>query len=108
MSCLACDDRGLVPFVDRDNPKPNAAITVADLFFAVCLCAVGRTYRRRENEGRKVPPLSLVWCAREQVSPERICMIEDAYSADELKAAGLSVKPPSLSREAALLARGRK
>jgi hypothetical protein len=102
--CAACGDMGFVPFADVDNPTPDDAMTADDLRFAVCLCDTGATWRRRENEGRTVAPLWLVWCAKHRVSTERVCMVEDVFTAEELAAAGLTKAGLSmLSREAALL-----
>jgi hypothetical protein len=107
MTCDLCTD-GFVPFVPSTNATPDGDITAADLYFAVCLCALGRAWRVRENCGRKVAPLWVAWCAKQGVSTDRVCMVEDVYSASELQAAGLTRQPANLSREAALMSRGRK
>lgn len=107
--CEACQGAGLVPWVSKDNPKPNADISVKDMHYAVCLCEVGRTFRVATNNGRKVAPLWRVWCAREQVDPSRVFMLEDVYSAEELAAWGFQKATPlQVDREAALQAAGKK
>jgi hypothetical protein len=106
MTCDLCVD-GFVPFLPSDSPIENAEVTAADLFFAVCLCQQGRAWRVRENCRRKVAPLWVAWCAKQKVSTDRVCMVEDVYSASDLEAAGLTRQPAQLSREAALLANGR-
>lgn len=107
MSCAVCQD-GLIPFVPSGNPKADAEIGAADLCFAVCLCASGQAMWSRENHHRTVAPLWRAWCAKHQVEPSRVYMVEDVYTPAELSAAGLMGKPSELSREAALLAHGRK
>lgn len=109
MTCGACQGLGFWPFVDTANPKPDAEITVDDLLFAVCLCEAGLRWRRRENHGIKVDPLWVVWCAKEQVNPNRVCMIEDVMSPEQLQERGLTrpAQPTAVSREAALLAAGK-
>jgi hypothetical protein len=106
MTCDLCVD-GFVAFLPSDSPLADADVTMADLFLAVCLCEQGRAYRVRENCRRKVAPLWVAWCARNGISPDRVCMVEDVYSASELEAAGLTRQPAQVSREAAMLARGR-
>lgn len=107
MTCATCQDTGFYPFVDAENTAPAEAITVADLHFAVCLCEVGQSLRRGENNGRRTVSLWRVWCAREQVDPSRVFLLEEVFSAEELAAAGLRRVAAPLSREAALLAAGR-
>lgn len=107
MTCLECT-AGFVPFVDTANTKPDAEIGVDDLFFAVCLCPLGQVWRNRRNEQSNVPPLWLVWCSQQGISADRVYMVEDVYSAAELEAAGLRRKPASISREAALLGKGKR
>jgi hypothetical protein len=76
--------------------------------FAVCLCDAGQVYRRDTNEGHRTVPLWRVWCAVHQVDPSRVFLLEEIYTGEELTAAGLTKPPVSLSREAALLAKGLK
>lgn len=106
MTCVACDDVGIVPFVAADNPKPDADIDADDLLFAICLCDAGARLRRERNDHQKVAPLWRVWCAREGVDPSRVCLIESVYDTDTLRTAGLSVLRPMPDRRAALLAEG--
>lgn len=108
MTCQTCGDTGFWPYVDSDNPKPDEHVTGADLFVAVCLCEAGMAWRQRENHGRKVPPLWLVWCAQHQVSPNRVCLLEDVWTTAEMSAAGFSKPVAQISREAALLAADRR
>jgi hypothetical protein len=105
--CVACEDKGLVPFVLTSNPKPNSEITFDDLYFALCLCRYGRSLRCDRNGKRTVTPLWQVWCAREQVQPERVHRIEDCYDAEQLAAWGLG-KPEPIDHEAKLLALGKQ
>jgi hypothetical protein len=106
MNCQACDDKGIVPFVHGDNPKSDDAIAAEDLSFALCLCLNGMAMRRTDNNGRKVPALWEVWCAREQVNHARVWRIESVYTPEELAVVGLGLQPVR-DREAALLARSR-
>jgi hypothetical protein len=109
MSCEACVDMGLVPFVETDNPKTAPEIDRDDLCFAICLCPVGQAYRKGTNNGKRVPAFWRVWCAREQIDPSRVFRVEDVYSREQLAAVGLVTQPASLeNRRAALLAEGTK
>lgn len=107
VTCPLCDGRGLYPFVEPSNPKPDSAITFADLWFAVCLCDAGQTYRLDMNCGRQVAPLWRVWCAIHQVDPNRVFLLEDVFTAEQIAAAGYVASRQKPSREAALLAAGR-
>lgn len=107
MICASCDGVGLIPFVMADNPTPDDAITADELQFAVCLCAKGQTMRSRNNTGRKVAPLWVVWCARERVNPARVWMAEDVYTPAQLAACGLVVQQGQAFREARMLAAGK-
>jgi hypothetical protein len=108
MTCVECGDYGLIPYVAMDNPTPDDAITRDDLLFAVCLCEAGRRMRRNRNWAPTVP-LWQVWCAREQVNPERVSLVEHVYDAKTLKAAGLVPGVPSIAdRSSALLAAGKR
>jgi hypothetical protein len=108
VSCAICEGTGIWPYVDTANPKPDSEITADDLLFAVCLCVAGRALRHRENCGRKVVPLWRVWCARHQVSTERVRRLEDVVTPEQLQEAGFSEPVLSMpSREAALLAAGK-
>lgn len=101
MTCDHCVN-GLRP-LEWTDATPGDPVDVA-----VCLCDAGQEYRRATNEGRRTVPLWRVWCAVHQVDPSRVFLLEDVYSGAELEAAGLRKAPVSLSREAALLAAGRK
>lgn len=107
MICPLCDGRGLYPFVDTTNPTPADAITFADLLFAVCLCDEGQTYRQHTNCGRDVAPMYRIWCAIHDVHQDRVCLLEDVFTAEQIAAAGYEVSKQKPSREAALLAAGR-
>lgn len=98
VNCPICFDKGLAVLEWTDAPPD----------FGVCLCDAGQAMRRTENEGRAVTPLWRVWCALHQVDPSRVSMLEDVFTADELTAVGLRKAPANISREAALLAAGRK
>jgi hypothetical protein len=75
--------------------------------FAVCLCHVGVEMRCTVNEGRETSPLWLVWCAQNQVDPERVFMVEDVLTADEMAERGL-VNAPTDTRQSTLLTAARK
>ena len=106
--CPACDDFGLVPFLPHDSPVADADVKTADMHFAVCLCSYGQAFRLDVNEGHKVAPQWRLWCARYQVDPSRVVMLEHAYTANDLAAAGFSKPVASINREAAMLAAGRR
>lgn len=108
MNCEACDGIGLVPYLPMEFPKPDAEAVFADLHFAVCLCSAGQAFRVDRNERHIVVPMWAVWCAREQVDPERVAMLEDVFSEDELRAAGFIKLPADFNREAAMLAAGKQ
>lgn len=105
--CPACDDLGLVPFLSHDAPVSEHAATSDDLCFAVCLCAAGQVFRRDVNEGHRVAAQWRLWCARYGVDPDRVTMLEHAYTANELAAVGFK-KPDAINREAAMLAAGKR
>lgn len=109
MTCPTCEDFGLIPFVELDNPKPDDAIGREDLWFALCLCERGMTLRESRNAGHSTGfALWQLWAAREQVNPERILRLEDVLTGDELQATGFdSSRSLVVNREAALLAIGR-
>jgi hypothetical protein len=98
MSCRACADKGIIRLNWADAPDD----------FAVCLCLAGLSMRATTNQRRTVPARWRVWCAREQVDPAKVFMVEDVLTPEELAERGLS-KPRSTaqSREAALLAAGK-
>lgn len=98
MTCQACEGRGLL-VQEWTNADPD---------FAICLCETGRVWRQASNNGHATVPLWRVWCARWQVDPGRMYLLEDVYSASELAAVGLAVTAPTVNREAALLAAGKK
>jgi hypothetical protein len=100
VSCPVCADKGLVRLPWDDDAEPG---------IGVCLCAAGQALRVNRNMGREVLPLWRVWCAREQVDPARVYLLEDVLSAEELAEAGLAQpKAAQQDREAALLAAARK
>lgn len=101
MTCDHCVN-GLRP-LEWTDARPGDPIDVA-----VCLCDAGQAYRRAENEGHATVPLWRVWCAVHQVDPSRVFMLEQIYSRDELAAVGLVASAAPASREAALLARGKR
>jgi hypothetical protein len=97
VSCQTCGDKGIAELNWADAPSD----------YAVCLCEAGMRMRSMRNENRKVHPLWRVWCAREQVDPSRVRMVEDVLTPEELQERGLSVAA-ARDREAALFAAGRK
>jgi hypothetical protein len=101
VTCPTCADKGLLRLPWDDDAEPG---------IGVCLCAAGLAMRVNRNRGREVLPLWRVWCAREQVDPARVYLLEDVLSAEELAEEGLTVQPKGAGqdREAALLAAARK
>jgi hypothetical protein len=75
---------------------------------AVCLCQAGQAYRQATNNGHAAVPLWQVWCAQHQVEPERVRLMEQVWSAEELTAAGLRPAAAPANRAAALLAAGQR
>lgn len=96
--CAHCGDLGMAIQEWTDAPHD----------FAVCVCRAGDQWRNDDNNGRTVTPAWRVWCAREQVDPSRVFMLEDIYTAQELAAAGLSRQVADINREARLLASSRR
>lgn len=94
MICSVCHDKGIVSLPWTDAPDD----------YAVCLCSIGRAMRSTKNYKATVMPLWKVWCAREQVHPSRMSMIEDWLPDEELAAHGWLTQAPAVDREAALLA----
>jgi len=103
MSCPSCGDKGIIrmPWTDAEDD------------YAVCLCPAARWYRSDENAGRKTGYFGWqVWAYRNQVSPERVWLMEEALTPAELaeRGFGASGQLRGNDREAALLAaaRGKK
>lgn len=92
MSCLACEGIGVVPYVLESNPKPDAAIGVEDLFYALCRCPRGLELRDGWNGAGKPSPFGLwqLWAAQHGIDPARVGRVEDVFSQAELAAVGLS------------------
>lgn len=78
MTCQTCGDRGVV----RVNWKD------ADEDYAVCLCLVGAGLRSTTNAGKPCEPGWRVWAAQRSVHPDRITMLEDVLTPDELAVKG--------------------
>lgn len=98
MTCDVCLDGFLV--VEWTDAPPDVA---------VCLCEEGQRWRYAENDDKPTVPQWRVWCARWQVDPARVFMVEDVWTAEELAAVGLGVEPVvAISREAAILAAASK
>jgi hypothetical protein len=105
--CASCEDRGIVPFVPFSCSKPDADIVADDLHFGICLCDAGKALRWDRNEKARTVPLWRVWCAREQIDPSRVAMVEQVFTTGDLEAAGLVAGAvPIADRRAALLAQG--
>src|SRR5688572_16535396 len=98
MTCDICDGHGLLIQSWTDAPHD----------FAVCLCGAGKAWRRAENNGHATVPLWHVWCAKWDVDPARVFLLEDVYTPAELAAVGLLSQPATVSPEAALLAAGKR
>ena len=99
--CAMCGGFGLVVLNWRDAPHD----------YAVCLCAAGQSMRLERNHDKPVTPLWAVWCAREGIAPSRMYLLEEALTVDELREAGIAptaAATPAESREAALLAAGKR
>lgn len=75
---------------------------------AVCVCEAGQAYRLAVNERRRTVPMWRVWCAVHQVDPLRVFLLEQIYSAEELRAVGLAAPVEKQSREARILAAAAK
>jgi hypothetical protein len=102
VSCPTCADKGLLRLPWDDDAEPG---------IGVCLCPAAAWYRSNKNAGKTVSVYGWqVWCAREQVDPARVYLLEDVLSAEELAEEGLTVQPKGAGqdREAALLAAARK
>lgn len=99
--CMTCGDKGIVRLNWEDAPED----------FAICLCDAARWYRSDENAGRHTGVYGWqVWCAREQIDPSRMFLLEEVLTAEELRAAGLTKSNTvdlEVSREAFLLAQGK-
>ena len=79
--------------------------TDADPDFAICVCPASLWFRARAGEqayGWQV------WCSVHQVEPSRVFKLEELYTPQELATAGLVMPKQDMSREAALLAAGRR
>ena len=100
MNCGVCGDKGLVKLNWSD----------ADPDFGVCLCEEGLRLRVDRNNGKTVAPMWMVWCAREQIAPSRMFLLEEVLTPSELTEKGLSrpLGPSVVTREAALLGVGKK
>lgn len=98
MTCSACGDKGMILLNWSD----------ADEEYAICVCSSGLALRNTRNNGLKVTALWEVWAIREHVHPSRIHRIEDVLTEDEMRERGLMKPQAAVSREAALLAAGRK
>jgi hypothetical protein len=108
MNCVECEDTGLIAYLPGESPKSLREVVTDDLHFAVCLCAVGKQLRLDTNKGRNVTPLWQVWCAKNQVDPARVQLVEYVFEAEDLEAAGWKVAPSTANREASMLAAGKK
>jgi hypothetical protein len=100
LTCDVCSDRGILIVDWPAEGEPQ---------YALCLCPAAAWYRRNTNAGKTVAYGWQVWCAVNQVAPERVARLEELYSAEELAAVGLGetgVLPAD--REAVLLKAARK
>lgn len=102
MICRSCGDKGIIRCPYTDNPDED--------LFALCLCPTGQTMRTTRNAGKETGyALWQVWCAREQIDPSRMYLMEEVLTAQELAERGFQApgKAQPQSREAALLAAGK-
>ena len=93
MTCASCGDHGIIR-CEWSNAEPD---------FALCLCRSGQDMRRDENCGTPTAALWQVWCARNQIAPSRIFLMEEVLTPAELQQRGFSQPEQADNREAALL-----
>ena len=97
LDCPVCADRGIVR-VNWEDAPPD---------FAICVCGTGLSLRVDRNYTHVTAPLWHLWCAREGISQERVFLLEDVLTPDELTARGIPAAEPSdETRETALLRAG--
>jgi hypothetical protein len=100
MTCPSCNDAGVFRIAYHDGSPAD---------FALCLCKAGERMRVATNNGRPVTPQWQVWAFKQGIPLEHVAPMEDLLTDDELAARGFTTPTPgTLSREAALLAAGRK
>jgi hypothetical protein len=79
MSCQVCADKGIVKLNWSDAPED----------YGVCLCAVGRTMRETRNAGKRTDyALWQVWATREGIDPDRVLLLEDILTDEEMRECG--------------------
>lgn len=84
MTCIACDDRGLVAFLIEGH-QPDSA---KDFLFALCLCPTGERWRKADNCGKPTNPAWHVWAAQQGIGHDQVVKLEDVSTAEELAAYG--------------------
>lgn len=102
LDCPVCLDRGIVRVNWADAPDD----------YAICICGTGLELRVDRNSKAGVYPLWHLWCAREGVSQDRVFLLEDVLTPEEIAARSIPADdpeppPPVLSRDDALLQAGR-
>lgn len=108
MTCESCGDLGMVAFLPHDSTVAPDDATTDDLHYAVCLCPAGQAFRLNTNQGHKVAPQWVLWCARHGIAESRVTLVEKVYSAEELAEVGFSKPPLEMNRDAVMLAAGKR
>jgi hypothetical protein len=95
--CPHCGGIGLIwiNWADYEGPRE----------IAVCLCSKGLQLRSTKNAGKETGVAAWqVWAYGQGLDPERIYMLEDVLSPEDLQARGFGAVAAPADREAALLA----
>ena len=98
MTCEVCGDHGIVKVNWSNAPED----------YGVCLCRVGQQWSVDENNVRKVAPMWILWCAWNQISPDRVVLLENVLTDEERREFGFTSQAESVNREAALMAQGKR
>lgn len=98
MNCQSCADVGMIRVPWSNAPDD----------FAICLCDAGREMRNETNVKDTGYALWQVWAAKEQVDPSRVYCLEEILTPQEITERGFTMQPVQATREAALLAAGRR
>ena len=99
MSCETCGDKGITRLNWSDHAEE----------YSVCLCPAGLELRKAENSGKTCVPLWVLWAHQRGIAVDRVWLVEDVLTPEELAVRGLTAGPQSsYDREAALLAATRR
>lgn len=96
MTCIACDDRGLVALL-IDGHQPDSK---DDFVFALCLCPMGERWRSASNNGKPTNPAWHVWAAQQGIPHEHVVKLEDVSMPEELAAYGFRELTPAAAMDA--------